>query len=141
MNGAVGKVETIETVEAKQRTDWSAVQLLSGDAIASYTPEAFKAHVVSLKLVKQAGAARSRIIGAAKRSREFQWRRNAKGTLCITVRRRPKFLFRSEVDTIARESGESLRETWLKVTHKRSGIAVLPDQSNVSASAGAGGKK
>ncbi len=95
-------------------------KLLSPKALEEYSPEAFKERIRGLfyKPIKGKGKAKKAP------PKEVSWRLNAKGTLVIVIRRKPKWIAPREIDQIALESGKPQNEVWLKVKAKKSGILV-----------------
>jgi uncharacterized protein (DUF2141 family) len=96
----------------------SNIPLLSGTkAFDDMSAEEFKAHVCSLYWKPAPKAS------AKKETLPFVVRRNKKGTLCIRVNRRPKWLTRDEVDGIAKSTKTPANEVWIKV--KKAKIEIV----------------
>lgn len=85
------------------------IPLLSGKPFAEFTPEEFKAHVVSLYHKREPRKAKK------KEPKPFTYRLNKKGTLCIRVNRDPKWLLLSEIEAMCKETEAALDVTLLKV--------------------------
>lgn len=97
----------------------SWIPLLSPRSLDQYTAHEYKDYVKSLYF-KPPPAKSTEI----KLKLPFTWRLNAKGTLCLKVNRKPKWLSREEIDQIARESKIPASKVWLKVCAKKSGIRI-----------------
>lgn len=74
------------------------IPLLSGKPLREYSAAEFKAYVVSLYFKKQLKKK------APKEVKPFTFRLNKKGTACIRVNRKPKWLSEAEVTQISTES-------------------------------------
>lgn len=98
------------------RTDWIGIPILSPRHLLEFTPAEYKAHVCSL-YSKPVPKERKALT-------PYVWRLNKKGTLCLRVNRKPKWLSREEIDAIAKESKLPANEVWAKVTAKKSKIKI-----------------
>lgn len=76
------------------------IPLLSGRAFSTFTPEEYVEHVRSLYHKKVP----RKTVKPKKEPKPFTWRLNPKGTICLTVKRKPKFLTEEEILTIIKES-------------------------------------
>lgn len=80
--------------------------LLSPKELLAFAPEEYRLYIQGLyeKRTKRGRAA------AKAQRKEYSARRNAKGSLIITIRRNPKNLTRSEVTEIAQQLGAEISE-------------------------------
>jgi len=108
------------------KEDW--IPLLSPCAFELFTAEAFKVYVRGLNTPRRV----KRTAAVKKTPPPFAWRVNAKGTLVITIRRKPKWLTRAEVDGIAAAAKIDSRLVWLKVMAKKSAILIMDTEESAS---------
>lgn len=87
----------------------SFIPLLAPKPFEECSPQAFREYVRSLHVAPVRAAPPA----------ECSVRLNAKGTPVITVRRKPKFLLRSEIDTLAKELGWRKQDFWLEVRKRK----------------------
>lgn len=95
--------------------------LLSPQPFLSYTPEAFREYVKSLYLKRVPKAKR----GAAPK-KGYSARLNAKGTLIITTKRKPKWLTQAEITEISMKLTRPENEVFLKAKEKEFEILIEP---------------
>lgn len=111
--------------------------LLSRKPFNQYTPEDYKEYVRSLYKPRKVRPARSLIKKAKKPVRPFVFSLNKKRTLLLRVNRKPKWLTREEVDSIAAATGLPLSEVWVKVLKKKTKnpivISTQEEQDRITA--------
>lgn len=92
------------------------IPYLSPKAFDEYAPEEYRGYVKSL--YRKRSARRTPSVKLKKVKPPFVAKLGKRGPL-ITVNRKPKWLSREEIDSIAKDLGLPLNEVWLCVLKKR----------------------